>query len=247
MTTGLTITRTADNVRQGYDKVSLLLRQKLLDGSLQPGDILLPERELAEQLEVSRPIVREALRALAIIGVLEIRGRVGTFVRKPDVSILGDIFAFTLAQDRHAIGDLMQARIAIECQAVRLACEHVSPQSLEDASEALLAIERTIDSPDDGSLADYQFHSTLVRASGSDILISLYDAIRPLLLKLHRDRRNVLGISPELREHIIEDHRRIFDALASRNAEEADRRLRSHFKIGDQLRCHDLVRQARAV
>src|SRR5690606_76812 len=113
MTTGTTsITRGSDDAKQGFEKVFHFLREKLLSDNLRPGDLLLPERELAEHLNVSRPVVREALRALAMLGVIEIRERVGTFVRKPDVSILGDIFAFTLAQDQGLIDDIMQARIA---------------------------------------------------------------------------------------------------------------------------------------
>src|SRR5690606_18268590 len=166
MTSGQTlITRKTDEARQGFEMVFHFLREKLLGGSLRPGDLLLPERELAEQLGVSRPVVREALRALAMVGVVEIRERVGTFVRKPDVSVLGDIFAFTLAQDGGVIEDIMQARVAIECQAIRLACQRITPQDLEEVSRALGRIKDTIDSPQDGGDADFEFHSAIVRAS----------------------------------------------------------------------------------
>ena len=89
------ITRTPDSEGTGFAKVFAFLRDRLLEGSIHSGDRLIPERELALQLGVSRPIVREALRALAMLGVVEIRERVGTVVRKPDVSVLGDFFAFS--------------------------------------------------------------------------------------------------------------------------------------------------------
>lgn len=244
MTSTIKIVRKADDAKQGYDKVFQFLREKLLDGSLRPGDLLLPERELAEHLEVSRPVVREALRALAMIGVVEVRERVGTFVRKPDAAILSDIFAFTLAQDKGVIDDLMQARIAIECQAIRLACKRITPQDLEAVSEALAHIRATIDSPSHGGIADFAFHSAIVRASKSETLIGLYSAMQPLLIKLHRERREVVDVEPELKAQIIEDHRRIFHALAEKDAESADRQLRDHFSIGDERRYRATIRTA---
>lgn len=244
MTTQRHIVRTPDDAKQGFDKVFLFLREKLLGDSLRPGDLLLPERELAEQLNVSRPIVREALRALAMIGVVEIRERVGTFVRKPDVSVLGDIFAFTLAQDQGVIDDIMQARIAIECQAVRLACERITARDLEEISQALTSIQDTIGSPDLGGVADFNFHSAIVRASRSETLISLYNSMQPLLLKLHKERRSIVDLAPELKEQIIDDHRRIFQALAEKDAEAADDQLRMHFETGDARRYQTALRTA---
>lgn len=230
------IVRAQDEAKQGYEKVFLFLREKLLGGSLRPGDLLLPERELAEHLEVSRPVVREALRALAMMGVVDIRERVGTFVKKPDASVLGDIFAFTLAQDRGVIEDIMQARVAIECQAIRLACQRITPQDLEDIGRALLLIKETIDSPEDGGMADFEFHSAIVRASKSDTLISMYKAMQPLFIRLHTERRGVVVTDPQLKSQIIDDHRQIFRALADKDERSADEQLRMHFQIGDERR-----------
>lgn len=88
----------------GFAKVFGFLREQLLEGKIRNGDRLLPERELALQLGVSRPIVREALRAMSMLGVVEIRERVGTVVCQPDISVLGDVFAFSLAQVPDVIG-----------------------------------------------------------------------------------------------------------------------------------------------
>jgi len=236
MTAATRIVRTQDDATQGYDKVFLFLREKLLGGALRPGDLLLPERELADHLQVSRPVVREALRALAMIGVVDIRERVGTFVKKPDASVLGDIFAFTLAQDGGVIEDIMQARIAIECQAIRLACQRITPQDLEEISGALRLIKDTIDSPEEGGMADFEFHSAIVRASKSDTLISMYQAMRPLFVRLHKERRGVVEVDPSLKEEIIDDHRKIFRALAEKDEKGADEQLRIHFHIGDERR-----------
>ncbi|MEJ8815083.1 FadR/GntR family transcriptional regulator [Variovorax ureilyticus] len=230
------ITRVAETEGSGFSKVFAFLRDRLLEGSIQSGDRLIPERELAAQLGVSRPIVREALRALSMMGVVEIRERVGTVVRKPDVSVLGDFFAFSMAQQADIVDDVMQARIAIEVQAARLACRHATTSDLERIAAAVDHIEATVNDSEEGSRADYEFHSALVRASRSETLVQLYAAMSTLLLRSHHERRDVVGGDPAIKQYLVEDHARIFQALIARDEDRADQVLRKHFSIGDEYR-----------
>jgi GntR family transcriptional regulator, transcriptional repressor for pyruvate dehydrogenase complex len=138
---------------KGFEKVFAFLRDRLLAGALKPGDRLISERELAIQLGVSRPLVREALRALSMLGIVEIRDRVGTIVTRPDVSVLNDFFTFALAQQAGMLDDVMQARVAIECQAIRLACERAGIADFEHLQAALARIAKTIDEADAGGMA----------------------------------------------------------------------------------------------
>lgn len=230
------ITRAAQAEDTGFAKVFAFLRDRLLEGSIQSGDRLIPERELAAQLGVSRPIVREALRALSMMGVVEIRERVGTVVRKPDVSVLGDFFAFSMAQQADIVDDVMQARIAIEVQAARLACRHATTSDLERIAAAVDQIEATVNDSEEGSRADFEFHSALVRASRSETLTQLYAAMSTLLLRSHHERRDVVGGDPAVKQYLVEDHARIFQALIARDEDRADQVLRKHFRIGDEYR-----------
>lgn len=237
-TKAVNITRPGTEVQgSGFAKVFSFLREQLLDGSISNGDRLLPERELALQLGVSRPIVREALRALSMLGVVEIRERVGTVVRQPDVSVLGDVFAFSLAQVPDAIDDVMQARIALECQAIRLACQRATTADIERMRDALDAIEATVDDAAGGGLADFDFHLALVRASRSDTIVQLYAAMATLLTRSHRDRRRLVGDQDEaMKRAVVEDHRRLLEAVIAGDEDRADQALRKHFRIGDELR-----------
>ena len=230
------IVRTNPTNDTGFAKVFAFLRDRLLEGEIRSGDRLIPERELAAQLGVSRPIVREALRALSMMGAVEIQSRVGTIVRQPDVSVLGDFFAYSLAQQKGVIQDVMQARIAIECQAIRLACHRATAADFESLEYALGRIEATIDDPIKGGVADHEFHAALVRAAKSDTLTSLYTAMAGILTRSHRDRRATVEVDAALKEYLITDHRRIFEAVVARNEEIADRVLRDHFGIGDKYR-----------
>ncbi|NNM71352.1 FadR/GntR family transcriptional regulator [Enterovirga aerilata] len=230
------ITRAEDAGAKGFEKVFAFLRARLLAGDLKPGDRLLPERELAVILGVSRPIVREALRALTVLGLVEIKDRVGTVVRRPDVSVLNDFFAFAIAQATDVVDDVMQARIAIECQAIRLAAARATIADFERLGAALARIAPTIHDPEAGARADYDFHRSLVRASGSETLAVLYDAMAEVLMTSHVGRRRTLDAFGEIRTYLIEDHRRLFQAVVERDPERADRLLREHFAIGDEFR-----------
>jgi len=232
----LTIVRTGTANGSGFEAVFAFLREQLLSGAIGPGDRLISERELAVQLGISRPILREALRALAVLGVVEIRQGVGTVVRRPDVSVLGDFFAFAMARHSTLVDDVMQARIAIECQAARLACERATLSDFEQLRAAVDGIVATIDDPAAGGLADHVFHAALVAAARSDTLSTLYGAISALLLRSHCDRRQLLTRIDDGRAYLINHHRRIFDTLANHDANRADEVLREHFAIGDEYR-----------
>lgn len=227
-----------DSQGSGFAKVFDFLREQLLEGRIRNGDRLLPERELALQLGVSRPIVREALRALSMMGVVEIRERVGTVVRQPDVSVLGDVFAFSLAQVPDAIDDVIQARIALECQAIRLACQRATTSDIERMRAALDAIEVTVNDAIGGGRADFNFHLALVRASKSDTLIQLYDALAGLLARSHRDRRQLVGDHHDesMKRKVVEDHRHLLEMVIAGDEDAADQALRKHFRIGEELR-----------
>lgn len=236
MTGDLEITRLGESGGKGFEKVFAFLRERLLAGSLRPGDRLIPERDLAAQLGVSRPILREALRALTVLGVVEIRDRVGTIVRRPDLSVLNDFFTFAFAQQSDVVDDVMQARIAIECQAVRLAAERATVSDFERLQHALARIVETIDDPDGGSAADFEFHRAVVNAGKSETLIVLHNSLSGILMRSHRDRRELLQVFDSMKSYLIEDHRRIFDAIVGRDPEHAERVLREHFAIGDDFR-----------
>ena len=230
------IIRPEEAASSGLDRVLAFLREQFLDGTVRPGDRLAPERELSLQLGVSRPVLREALRALAMIGVVEIRRGVGTVVRRPDVSALGDFFAFALAQRPELGEDVMEARIAIECQAIRLACARATLADLERLRAALDRIHATIEDPETGAAADHAFHTALVCAGHSETLVCLYQAMTDLLARSHRDRRDLVRRYPDIRSTLAEDHAGIFAAVVARDQAGADRALRQHFVIGDEYR-----------
>jgi DNA-binding FadR family transcriptional regulator len=232
----ISITQLADVKEDGYDRVLSFLRDELMSGRLKTGDRLLPERDLASALGVSRPVIREALTALSTLGAVEIRRGYGTVVREPNFTALADYFSLVLAQQAGAVDDEMQARIAIERQAIRLACTRALAPDLERLAQALQAIKETIDDPAQGGSADFHFHSMIVAAAHSPALSSVYAAVAKLLQASHLERRKVIASVPQVDAYLIDHHEAVLQAIRRRNPAEADALLTEHFEIGANLR-----------
>jgi DNA-binding FadR family transcriptional regulator len=225
----------------GVAKVFTFFRDRLLAGELKVGDRLLAERELALTLGVSRPVLREALRSLAMLGLLDIQHGRGAFVRSADASVLGQALTLCLAPEPDILDDVLQARIAIECQAIRLACRHASERDLQAIASTLDTLVTSLDDPELGGEADYAFHLAIVRAAGSSALMKIYEAISPLLMRSHVERRRDTFGEPAITSGLVDAHREVFLSLVRRDPDEADRRLREHFAIGDELRRRNLI------
>lgn len=220
----------------GAEKVFAFFRGELLSGRLKVGDRLLSERELAVSLGVSRPLLREALRSLAMLGFLDIRHGKGAYVKSADISVLTDFFTFSLAQQPDILDDVMQARIAIECQAIRLACERASDSDFQKIGGKLQHLMETLNDPEAGGDADFAFHFALVEAARSPALLTLYQAISELLRRSHVERRRLTVEVAGIRDYLVDAHREVYLSIVARDAEAADRRLREHFAIGDEFR-----------
>jgi len=236
--------QTVRKATNGYERVFDFLKEKLLSGALKEGDVLLPERELCQALEVSRPVLREALRALSILGVVKIRHGVGSVISSPSVEVLGDFFSFALAHSGDAVDEVLEARIAIECQAARLAVSKAGIADFEKLRGYADKIADTIDDPVSGAQADYRFHMALVEASSASALRTMYVAVADLLQRSHVGRRVLVGADSETRQQIIDDHYRILTTLTEGNPDAAERVVRQHFEIGRSIRMEMSVRRA---
>lgn len=229
------------SAKNGSERVSAYFRSHILNGSLKVGDRLPAERDLAREIGVGRPLLREVLRSLTMLGLLRARQGSGTFIAQADFGVLTDFFTFCLSQESDVLGDVMQARIAIECQAIRLACDRATDRDLAELRHWLEILMRTLDDPEAGGQADFMFHQAIVAASHSRSLTTLYSALSTLLKESHIDRRRTTYRSREVVGDLAEAHRAVFLAIVAKKPDEADQRLREHFSIGDELRRRSLI------
>ncbi|GAA1158715.1 FadR/GntR family transcriptional regulator [Ornithinicoccus hortensis] len=158
------------------DQAILKIKEMIISGELRPGDRLPPEQGLSEKLGLSRSSLREAIKALTMFKVLDVRRGDGTYVTSLKPSLLTDAMAFVvdLHQDSSVL-ELMEARRVLEAAAVRRAATRITDEQVAALWEAIpssegLGAEELVE-------ADLTFHRLLAQASGNDYLVGMLDGL----------------------------------------------------------------------
>lgn len=191
---------------------------------LRPGDKLPAERELARMMGVSRPVLREALRALAIMRVVDIRQGDGTYITSLEPEQLISHLDFVFPKDSVALLKLSEARRVVEIGNARLAAARISGDEI-DALEGLVhALQGALDEPDRFSDLDIAFHTTVCDAAGN-FLLSQFMNIINTLGKVSRERTG--GIR-KVRKAALRDHRAILTTMKAGDPDAAEQAMSRH-------------------
>jgi GntR family transcriptional repressor for pyruvate dehydrogenase complex len=195
-------------------------------GEYAAGDRLPGERILAKQFQVSRASVREALRTLTTIGLLETRQGLGTFIKDPSQEILQASLPPPILTNQDTLEKVFEIRQLIEVEAAALAAQRVDANQITVIKHWLQAVETHIarDEMEDMVTADIEFHHQIIVATGNDILVSLMDSISDLLRDMRWDTAKI----PELLTQITTGHQAIFKAIETGNPDAARQAMQAH-------------------
>jgi len=215
-------------------EVAKQLADAILGSQLQNGDQLPAERELARRLNVSRIVVREALKQLSERGLIEVRPGVGTFVMEMSSAAVTRPLSLYIQQNRIKLADLFQLRAELEASIAFYAALNATEADMEAMLGNLRRTEELVEdfSPDDGSVEafawmDLEFHQLLSQATCNP----LYEVIlQPLLDNLLQIRRDGARIAGTVRR-AYEGHERIYRHVEQRDADAAVTAMRRH--LGD--------------
>ncbi|MBI2218309.1 MAG: FadR family transcriptional regulator [Candidatus Rokubacteria bacterium] len=192
-----------------YEEIVRQIKGMIAEGRLKSGDQLPPERDLAEKFLVSRTSVREALRALESLGLVEIRPGEGTFIREVSVESLVQPLALVMASQREAIAELFEARRLIEPLIAGLAATRATTDEIADMERILKDQAKEVAAGRTGFAQDVQFHTALAAASRNRAITRIVNALIDLLAQSREESLAAPG-RPE-RSH--QDHRRVLDAI----------------------------------
>ncbi len=202
----------------------------ILEGVLRGGDRLPAERELAIEMEVSRPILREAIKGLEAAGLLESRHGEGTFV----ADVIGTVFSPPVAQllssHARATRDYLEYRREVEGVTARLAAERATADDRALLGEAMDRMESANASGDAASeaRADIEFHALIGEMAHNLVLLhTLRSCYRLLEDGVFRNRDRLYSL-PDGRTRLLEQHRAIFEAIMAGDARAAEAAARSH-------------------
>ncbi len=212
------------------ESVAEAVARRILDrvttGALRPGEALPPERELAVSLGVSRPSVREAIRGLAILGVVRTRQGGGASISELDAdAILGPI-QFFLSLEESNVRNLYDARSLIESDVARRAAENMDAAALDSLEEILAAQAGTIDDPIAFRQSDLAFHEALWEGSGNAYLKRIGESLNVIGLEFRKKASETRGVL----EQSLKDHHALVKAIRSRDPEAAARAAARHMQ-----------------
>ena len=205
------------------------------DGVLKPGDRLPAERDLAQQLNVSRASVREAMHLLDMKGIVVIRPGAGTFITEDTVEAIAQAFSSLLSGNGNAASDVFEMRLLLEPHVVRLAADRATDADIRRMNEVLDAQEADIASGGTGVEYDAEFHFAIANATKNSALVIVTQTISDIL---SQSREESL-LSTERSRLSLQSHRKILEAIEDRAPGVAEEAMHRHIADIDR-EVHDL-------
>lgn len=197
-------------------------------GELKAGDRIPSEKQLCQQFGVGRTSVREAIRSLSAMGILESHAGEGTFVRSDSTRYVERAFQWGLLLDRKLVTDLADARLMLEAHTAELAASQATAEDVLEIEEALRGMESSISDLKLYLESDVKFHLAVAKATHNTFLTALLSTIRGYMQAWITQ---TLASSPSVEQRArtsVEQHRRILQAIASHQPDEAREAMRAH-------------------
>jgi DNA-binding FadR family transcriptional regulator len=202
------------------------IKSLILSGDLRPRDRLPAERELAEQLGVSRPTIREAIRALIALNILESRHGDGTFVSSLDPRELAEPIDFLLRVDENSFTSLFETRQVLEAGLTRLAAQRATPEEIGELRGVMDEYRASMEDAETCIGVDIAFHECVAKAARNPIMASLLSSVARLALESRRRTAFARGV----RDATVADYGMIIAAIEARDADAAANAMLNHLR-----------------
>jgi GntR family transcriptional repressor for pyruvate dehydrogenase complex len=210
-----------------YETIINQLQTLIQEGTLKPGDKLPSERDLAEQMHVSRPSIREALRTLEVMGYIESKVGLngGSFIKQITIDTIISPFSALLLQNENYITDLLEIRLVLEIEVSRLAALRRTDEDLKKLQGAIQKMEDEIDRGESGIVGDNEFHKRLAEATHNNVL-EKFVSLCGNLMEIERESHlnEIEGESLKA----LNGHKDILRAVKDQDEEAAQASMRMH-------------------
>ncbi len=209
------------------DQVFEQLKELIFRGQLAPGEKLLPERDMARSMDVSRTTIRNALSRLVTMGLVEHQQGKGTFVCVPDPRN-SNPFAIAMNTQDATIYDLLEVRMGLECGAAALAAERADAVDINAMKQSIEEMGKEVLAGRLGTQADTSFHMAIAYATKNQIHIQVMKNFYDYLIHGIMEGLKSLYEDPANIERILNQHQSIMTSIMNRNPDTAYRDMRSH-------------------
>ena len=213
-----------------YEEVARQIERLILK-KLQPGDKLPSERELAETLGVSRSSIRDAIRSLELMGMVEPRQGAGTIVKEISAESLVNPLANALKREKELIAELLDFRKMLEPPLAARAATHASVDEISEMEDILDRQQKKLGQGENAVAEDSEFHYTIALASGNSVVLKVLDTLMDLLRDTRERSLQVEGRP----QKSVAGHRRILGAIKRHDAEAAKDAMRHHIEDVEEI------------
>ena len=208
------------------DRLARRIRGLIQSGGYQDGDRLPSIMEMARRFGVGHPTIREALKKLETMGVVEIRHGSGVYVSRSQEMLVLASPDFTGEVTKKLLLDLIQARKPLEMLSVSLAANNATREHMDEMRHLLQTASNNLGDDDILNSVNMAFHRQIALASGNTVLAQLLDVLQDLFTE---EQRLILGIFGS-RERDNQEHLAILEALEKRDAQVGVERMRTHLE-----------------
>lgn len=217
-----------------YQLVEESIRRMIMGNELSAGDLLPPETELAEQLEVTRPTVREAFRSLEGAGLIQRGPRRRMVVTAPSPTIVHNAMHEAIVLHGVTYRELWELNMALEPMAAGLAASKISPEILAEIEDNLARTSECLDHPEKLAECDVEFHELVAKAASNHAMLLAREPLGELLFPAYAEV--IRNIGPG--ERLFEAHTKIYQALKKGSEKQATTWMTKHihdFRRGCEL------------
>lgn len=222
------------NISQLVNRLTMYFADEILEGRLKRGDQIESDRELAKKLNVGRSAVREALKVLDVLGMIDIRLGQGTYITSRETNFFSVPLSWSLFLDGAQVKSILQVRGALELRAVQLAARCEDKNKLDKLTDIYYRMQKTFqESRDTDNLqhalqetlnADIEFHTCIAECSGNPIILSMLTTIRNFLKRVSGTGM----VDAEQLQAVVEEHQKLYGAIISGNVDAATETMRKH-------------------
>jgi GntR family transcriptional regulator, transcriptional repressor for pyruvate dehydrogenase complex len=216
-----------------YEDVARQIERLILK-KLRPGDKLPSERELAESLAVSRSSIRDAIRSLELMGMVEPRQGAGTIVREITPNSVANPLANALKRKQEVIGELLDFRRIIEPPLAARAATHATSEDITEMEDILDRQKMKLRKGESTIPEDSEFHYAIAMASGNSVVLKVLDILMDLLRETRERSLQVEGRP----QKSLAGHRRILSAIKRHDAGGANAAMRQHIEDVEEIVLH---------
>lgn len=213
-----------------YELIVEEIKNRISLGILKKGDKLPTERDLAEQLKLSRASIREAIRALEVIGLVECRQGAGNYIKESFEDSLFEPLSMMFILEDSNTQDILEIREALELQTVVQASKKITEGELKQLEKILVDMKGCTSEALNVQL-DKKFHYTIAKASRNKIIINVLSVISQLIDELIKDSREKILADEANRVRLTKNHELIYEALRDKDTAKAYTVMREHFSL----------------